>query len=188
VLETETLAGLEHPLLTVVSPRVLADRVATYDLLQQGGYTDMVVYLAQQIHQFRLLGKEFAMQHLGTEDEMKLTWRALLKSLTPEERLEDMSPEEILRGLHPRKAAWRDFLAKLPPEERLEGMSLEERLRGLKPEQAAWRDLLKRLPPEERLEGMSAEDLLRGLKPEELDRLRRLLPPSPPKDDSSRSS
>jgi hypothetical protein len=37
VLETEELAGLEHPLLTLVSPRFLENRVTTYDLLRQGG-------------------------------------------------------------------------------------------------------------------------------------------------------
>jgi hypothetical protein len=37
VLETEELAGLKHPLLTLVSPKFLENRVATYDLLRQDG-------------------------------------------------------------------------------------------------------------------------------------------------------
>jgi hypothetical protein len=37
VLETEELAGLAHPLLTLVSPRFLANRVATYNSLHQAG-------------------------------------------------------------------------------------------------------------------------------------------------------
>jgi hypothetical protein len=101
VLETEELAGLDHPLLTLFSPTFLANRLATYDLLRQGGYTNVVVYLAQQIHQFRLRGKEFAMQHLGTEDELKQVLRDLLATMAPEERLEGLSPEERLRGLSP---------------------------------------------------------------------------------------
>ena len=38
VLETEELAGLSHPLLTLFSPRFLEDAAGTYDALQQGGY------------------------------------------------------------------------------------------------------------------------------------------------------
>jgi hypothetical protein len=133
VLETEELAGLEHPVLTVVSPRFLENRLAIYDLLRQGGYTNLVVYMGQQIHQFHLRGKEFAMQHLGSEDEMVQTLRDFLATLSPEERLAGLSPKERLRGL--------------PPEERLKGLSPEERLRGL--------------PPEERLRGLTPEELER---------------------------
>jgi hypothetical protein len=101
VLETEELAGLSHPLLTLVSPKFLQDRVTTYDALRRGGYTELVVYLAQQINQFRLRGKEFAMQHLGSEDQMEQALRDFLATLPPEERLEGLSPEERLRGLSP---------------------------------------------------------------------------------------
>jgi hypothetical protein len=135
VLETDKLAGLDHPLLTLVSPKLLEDRVATYHILYQGGYTNLMVYLAQQIHQFRLLGTEFAMQHLGSEDQMKQVWRDLLATLSPEERLEGLSPEERLRGLASQKGrqALRDFLATLPPEELLRVLTPEakERLREL---------------------------------------------------------
>jgi hypothetical protein len=127
VLETEVLAGLSHPLLTVLSPHVLQARVATYDALHQGGYNKLMMYVFQQINQFRLLGKEFAMQHLGAEDEMQLTWRDLLASLPPEERMEGIAPQERIKGLS--------------PEDRLEGLSLEDRLRGLSPEE--WKRLQK---------------------------------------------
>jgi hypothetical protein len=152
VLETEELAGLAHPLLTVVSPRFLENGVATYDSLCQGGYTEMVVYLAQQIHQFRLRGKEFAMQHLGTENQMQQAWRDLLASLSLEERLEGLSAEQRLRV----------------GRELLTTVSFEERLR-------VWRDLLATVPIEKRLEGLSPEDRLRGLSPQELEHLRQLL-------------
>jgi hypothetical protein len=128
VLETEELAGLDHPLLTVVSPRFLQDGVGTYDTLRQGGYTDLVVYLAQQIYQFRLRGKEFAMQHLGSEDQMDQALRAFVATLPPKERVEGLSPQERLLGL-----SLGDFLATLPPAERLKGLSPEERLQGLSP-------------------------------------------------------
>ena len=96
---------------------------ATYDALQQGGYTEMVTYLAQQIHLFRRLGKEFAMQHLGSE-ELQRVWRDILADTPPEERLEGLSAEERLKGLS--------------AEERLKGLSAEEleRLRQLLQTQA----------------------------------------------------
>jgi hypothetical protein len=110
VLETDVLAGLNHPLLTVVSPTFLKQGQATYQLLRQGGYTNLVVYMTQQIEQFQLRGEEFAMQHLGAEDELikvlREMWatmptKARLETLSPEERLEGLSPEERLKGLTP---------------------------------------------------------------------------------------
>jgi len=133
VLGTEELAGLKHPLLTLVSPTLLENRLAAYDMLRQGGYTNLVVYLAQQIHQFRLSGKEFAMQHLGTEDEMKQAWREIATTLTPEE-LEDIllvTPvDKRLAGISAEQR-----LAGIPPEQRLHGLTPEEleRLRQLLP-------------------------------------------------------
>jgi hypothetical protein len=119
VLETEQLVGLKHPLLSLLSPAFLENRVAVYELLRQGGYTNLVVYLGQQIHQFRLRGKEFAMQHLGAEDQMEKVLRDFLATLPPEERLEGLSPAERLRGLSPE-----DLLRGLSPDDR-------ERLRQL---------------------------------------------------------
>jgi hypothetical protein len=101
VLETETLAGLNHPLLTLVSPVFLERGAATYQLFRQGGYTELVVYLAQQIEQFRLRGEEFAMQHLGAEEELKQVMRRIVAAMSPAERLEFLSHEELLEGLSP---------------------------------------------------------------------------------------
>ena len=112
MLETGELAGLEHPLLTLVSPRFLQNGPGTYELMHQGGYTKLAVYLAQQIHQFNLRGKEFAMQHLGSEDQMQQVLRDFLATLPPKERLKSLSVEERLEGLS--------------PEERLKGLSSEE--------------------------------------------------------------
>jgi hypothetical protein len=106
-------------------------------MMHQGGYTNLVVYLAQQIYQFRLRGKEFAMQHLGSEDQMQQVLRDILATLPPEERLEGMPPKERLQGLAPEdmQQVLREFLATLPPEERLKGLSLEERIKDLSPEE-----------------------------------------------------
>jgi len=137
--------------------------MATYDMLRQGGYTDMVVYLAQQIQQFRLLGKEFAMQHLGTEDELTKVLHDIVATMSPEERLDLLSPDELhdlLATLPPDEL--HDLLATLPPEERLEGLSAKKRLEGLS--------------PEERLEGLT---------PAERERLRLLLQQPPPAETES---
>ncbi len=131
LLESTVLYGPDHPVLSLVSPRFLQQPHETYAMLRQAGYTDLVVYMVQQVQQFRRLGREFAMQHLGSEDEMPHVWRGLLAGMTAEERLEGLSAEERLKGL--------------PPEERLKGLPPEERLKGL--------------PPEERLKGLSFEEL-----------------------------
>jgi hypothetical protein len=168
VLETDELAGLDHPLLTLVSPQFLANRVAIYDLLHQGGYTNLVVYLAQQITQFNLLGKEFAMQHLGTEDEMQQAIRDLVASWPLEQRLAGVSPRDLLEHA---PQVLRELVATLPPEERLEGLSPEARMEGLSPEL--------------RMEGLSPEERLRGLTAEDRERLRQLLQQQLPKSNSS---
>jgi hypothetical protein len=144
LLETEELAGVSHPLLTLFSPTFLRAGVSTYEALHQAGYTTLVVYLAQQVHQFHRLGREFAMQHLGSE-QMQQVLRDILATMTPEERLEGLPPEERLKGL-----SLRDILATMTPEERLEGLSPEERLKGLSPEEL---ERLRRL-----LQGQSKAD------------------------------
>ena len=163
VLETEELAGLNHPLLTLVSPTFLENGVATYEMLHQGGYTDVVVYLAQQITQFHLRGTEFAMQHLGTEDEMQQALRDIVATLPPEVRLAGLSIEERIEGVSPEQMqqAWRDIRAALPPKERLEGLSPSE--------------ILEHTPIDKLLASISPEQLLQVLAPEQLEQLRKLL-------------
>jgi hypothetical protein len=133
VLETEGLAGRDHPLLTLFSPQLLQDHVGTYDMMRQGGYTEMVVYVAQQILQFRKGGKEFAMQHLGAEDEMVQALKDIYEQLSPEDQRLIFPPEKLLKWLSPE-----EILKAVPPE-----------------------DLLKAVPPEKRLEGLSPEELER---------------------------
>jgi hypothetical protein len=101
LLETSILAGRDHPVLTLVNPQILRPRAQIYDELHQAGYTELVVYMGQQIQQFRHLGKEFSMQHFGSEDEMLQAMRALLASLPVEERIEGLSPEQLLSALSP---------------------------------------------------------------------------------------
>jgi hypothetical protein len=162
LLETAVLAGQDHPVLTLLSPRFLRQGTQTYDELRQAGYTELVVYMAQQIQQFQRLGKEFAMQHLGTEDEMAQAIRDLLASMPVEQRLEGLSPERVFKELESRHAL-RDLLASMPVEQRLEGLSPEQLLRELESRRAL-RDLLASMPVEQRLEGLSPEQLLKELK------------------------
>ena len=60
VLETDSLANAQHPLMTVVSRRFLNDRLTVFEFLRHGGYNDLMAYMGQQIVQFRTLGKDFA--------------------------------------------------------------------------------------------------------------------------------
>jgi hypothetical protein len=124
LLETAELAGSDHPVLTLISPEFLRNRMQVYDLLRQAGYTELVVFMAQQIEQFRRLGKEFAMQHLGSEDEMLQTLKDMYAALPVEERLQSLTTEERLAGLSPEQV----FEA-LSPEAR-------DRLKQLVQEQA----------------------------------------------------
>jgi hypothetical protein len=86
--------------------------VSIYDELHQAGYTELVVYMAQQIQQFERLGKEFAMQHFGSEDEMLQVLQDAFASMPLERRLQCLSTEERLKGLS--------------PEERLKGLTPDE--------------------------------------------------------------
>jgi hypothetical protein len=135
LLETGELAGLDHPLLTLFSPQFLNQGPQTYAQLRQGGYTELVVFLAQQIQQFQQKGAEFAMQHLGTEDEMQQALLDIVASLPPEQRLAGLD--------------MRDLVASLPPEQRLAGLSAKELLASLAPEvkEALRRQLQGDAPP-----------------------------------------
>ncbi len=144
VLETEVLAGLEHPLLTLISPKFLEDRLGTYQIFRQAGYSNLVVYLAQQVQQFHLLGEEFAMQHLGTEDELITVLRDMWKAMPPKERAKMFDPEEVkqLSTEKEGKQLLHDLIMTMSLEERL-----EELLRGLNPEQLERLRLLLQQPP-----------------------------------------
>lgn len=137
LLETEVLWGTEHPEMSLVSRKFLDDVRGTYDKLSAAGYTDLVVYMIQQVQQFQRLGRDFAMQHLGAEDELMKVLEEINAALPPERRLVGMSDEDRLAGLSPERR-----LAGLPPEQRVAGLSPEQRLAGLSPEE---RDRLKEL-------------------------------------------
>jgi hypothetical protein len=136
VLETEVLSGLDHPLLTLFSPTLLKKRQAVYEQFKQAGYDTLMVYLLQQVEQFKIRGEEFAMTHLGAEDDMKQVLQDLCAILTPESRAEILAHASV-----------EERLAGIPPEQRLAGIPLEQRLAGI--------------PPEQRLKGLTPEELER---------------------------
>ena len=133
LVETDVMAELGQPVLSLVSRVFLDDRERIIGQLRETGHELLLCYVLQQVAQFRNMGKEFAMQHAGTEylDEVEGELQTILDGMPVELRLRGLPPEERLRGL--------------PPEERLRGLTPEELAEGLTKEQAArLRELLER--------------------------------------------
>jgi hypothetical protein len=124
LVETDIMAKLGQPVLSLVSRVLLSDRERIIEQLTRTGHGLLLWYVLQQIEQFRKMGKEFAMQHAGTE------YMGQLEEELQTAVLETIPVEKRLRGL--------------PPEERLRGLSPEELADGLTEEQAAsLRELLE---------------------------------------------
>ncbi len=125
LVETDVMAELGDPILSLVSRVFLKEHRRIMERLAQTGRPALLCYTLQQIEQFRKMGEGFIMTHADThymnelEDELQI----VLAGISPERRLLGIPPEERLRGL--------------PPEERLRGLPPEERLRGLTPEELA---------------------------------------------------
>jgi hypothetical protein len=126
LVETDVMAQLGQPILSLVSRVFLDDHERIIEQLTRTGHGMLLCYTLQQIERFRKLGEGFVMQHAGTEyleqleDELQLV-------------LDGISVEKRLRGL--------------PAEERLRGLSPEQVASGLSDEQAArLRELLERRP------------------------------------------
>jgi hypothetical protein len=75
--------------------------------MRKDGYGQVLTYVTQQIEQFQREGEPFAMQHLGTDDELVKVWRedsafvvagGAMGALTPEELVEKLAPGEALEG------------------------------------------------------------------------------------------
>ena len=124
LVETDVMAEQGQPVLSLVSRVFLADRQRIIGQLRETGHELLLCYVLQQVARFRKMGKEFAMQHAGTEylDEVEDELQTILDGIPVETRL---------RGL--------------PPEERLRGLTAEEMADGLTEEQAErLRELLER--------------------------------------------
>lgn len=131
LVETDVMAQLGQPILSLVSRVFLRDHERIIQALKGTGCVPLLTYILQQIQQFRRSGEDFAMQHTDTqylgqiEEDLKT---AVLEGMPPADRVRGLSPEDLLRGLSPE-----DRLRGLPPEDRLRGLSKEDltRLRQL---------------------------------------------------------
>jgi hypothetical protein len=125
IVETDVMADLGQPVLSLVSRVFLRDHERIIAELRNTGHAALLAYVLQQVQQFRTLGEDFAMQHtdtqyLGTLEEELLT--AVLRAAPVEKRLEGLSPEERVRGLAPE-----DLAAGLTPEQATRLRELLER-------------------------------------------------------------
>jgi hypothetical protein len=122
LLETDVLAGPDHPLLTAFSPPLLYNTDVVAQQLQRAGYSELLAYVTQQIQQFQLQGERFAMQHLGAEEELEKVLSGIWRTMPVEKRLAVLTPEERLRGLTPEQR-----LLGLTPEQREQLLTLLQR-------------------------------------------------------------
>lgn len=143
LVETDEMAKLGQPILSLVSRVFLIEHERIIEELTRSGHGLLLCYTLQQIEQFRSLGEEFVMQHADTqymtelEDELQT---AVLEAIPVAKRLRGLPAEERLRGLPAEER-----LRGLPAEERLRGLTAEEMADGLTEEQAArLRELLER--------------------------------------------
>jgi hypothetical protein len=104
LVETDVMAKLGQPILSLVSRVFLKNRERINEQLTRSGHGLLLWYVLQQIGQFRDMGEEFAMQHAGTEYMGELEEElqtAVLETIPVEKRLQGMSPEEVLRRFSP---------------------------------------------------------------------------------------
>jgi hypothetical protein len=134
LIETDVMAGLGQPVLSLVSRVFLDEHQRIIGELRREGYAGLLHYVLQQVGQFRSLGEDFAMQHADTEylgeleEELQT---AVLETIPVEKRLRGLTADDLLR--------------RVPPEERLRGLSPEDVVAGLSDEQATrLRELLDR--------------------------------------------
>ena len=67
LVETDVMAKLGQPVLSLMSRVFLNDHERIIGQLRETGHDLLLCYVLQQVAQFRNMGKEFAMQHAGTE-------------------------------------------------------------------------------------------------------------------------
>ena len=131
LIETDVMAELGQPILSLVSRVILNDHERILEQLSRTGHGLLLCYMLQQIEQFRNLGEDFAMQHTDTEYMGELEEElqtAVLEAIPVEKRLRGLPAEERLRGLSPE-----EVLRRFTPEEVAGGLSDEQaaRLREL---------------------------------------------------------
>lgn len=156
LIETDVMAELGQPILSLVSRVFLTSRERIIEQLTRTGHAALLYYMLQQVQQFRSLGEDFAMQHkdseyLGQVEEELLT--TVLEAVPVEKRFRGLSPEDEEK-----------LLTMIPPEKRFRGLSPEDQEK-----------LLTMIPAEKRLRGLSPEEVAAGLSEEQAAKLRELL-------------
>jgi hypothetical protein len=121
VVETDVMAKRGQPILSLVSRVFLEEHERIIGELRATGHDLLLCYVLQQVARFRKMGKEFAMQHAGTEylDEVEEELQTIMDGMPVENRLRGLSADEVLR--------------RFTPEELADGLSKEQaaRLREL---------------------------------------------------------
>ncbi|NLX95381.1 MAG: hypothetical protein GXY83_04325 [Rhodopirellula sp.] len=120
LVETDVMAERGEAVLSLVSHVFLRDRERIIEQLTGTGHEALLVYMLQQVQQFRSLGEDFAMQHRDTqylgevEEELLATvlggvedelLTSVLERLPAEKRIRGLPPEEVLRSLTPEQLA-----------------------------------------------------------------------------------
>ena len=123
LIETDVMAERGQPILSLVSRVFLKEHERIIGQLRETGHELLLCYALQQVAQYRKLGKEFAMQHAGTEylDEVEDELQAILAGMPIETRLRGLPAEERLRGLSPE-----EIVRRFTPEQFAEGLSAEQ--------------------------------------------------------------
>jgi hypothetical protein len=121
LVETDAMAKRGQPILSLVSRVFLDEHERIIAELRATGHDLLLCYVLQQVARFRKMGKEFAMQHAGTEylDEVEEELQTIMDGMPVENRLRGLPADEVLR--------------RFTPEELAEGLSEEQaaRLREL---------------------------------------------------------
>ena len=111
VLETDVLAGLAEPILTLFSRVFLRETRRIIEEWKQSGHDDVLFYVMQQVEQFQRMGEAFDMQHKESEkmrqtlEELKaavfaeIPTEEILRRISPEDLLKRISPEQIIQSL-----------------------------------------------------------------------------------------
>jgi len=129
VVETDRVAGLGEPMLTLFSREFMKHPSAFAELLKEE-HSDMLYYVMQQIEQFRRQMPHFEVSHMTeymnqTLEEMEA---AFLDGLPLERRLRGI-PKEVLEDSVLNAIPVEEVLKRYSPEEMLRGLSEEDRAR-----------------------------------------------------------
>jgi hypothetical protein len=123
LVETDVMAELGDPILSLMSRVFLKDHRRIMEQLTQTGHPALLCYTLQQIEQFRKMGERFIMTHADTQymNELEDELQIVLAGISPERRLRGLPPEDRLRGLSPK-----EVLRRFTPEQLAGGLTDEQ--------------------------------------------------------------